>query len=244
MARPTEEGKWHQRGQECACASPAGEPAWVTEIRMWWAYEKGSIGFLQVTSETIGLVRRRLHVSDIILLVLAVARTRLRSPQPFGERRYHPLCRGGLDATSADRKSRLPDRFTRDSPCSRKAILGTPSQPTRPIRAGRLTPVRAPPSAQWFRSIRCARRTRRHPVKIRRQWTPETSRLEGQGRSRWIMRLARRAPLLPALSLLISAATAHAEYQGAGDYFTWALGSATMRRKGSSDGHHDHHHRV
>jgi len=55
-------------------------------------------------------------------------------------------------------------------------------QPTRAIRARRLTPVRALPSAKRFRSIRCDRRTRRHPVKIRRKWTPEASRLEGQGR--------------------------------------------------------------
>src|SRR5437016_11413825 len=92
------------------------------------------------------------------------------------------------------------------------AILGTPSQPTRPIRAGRLTLARAPPSVKRFHSIRCARLTRRHPVKIRRKWTPEAPRLEGQGRGRYIMRLPRRAPLLlVAFTLLTSAATAHAE---------------------------------
>src|SRR6266850_1915556 len=89
--------------------------------------------------------------------------------------------------------------------------LGHAPQPTRPIRAGRLTPVRAPPSAKRFRSIRCARLTRRHPVKIRRKWTPEAPLLEGQRRGRWIMRVVRRALLLLALSLLTSAATAHAE---------------------------------
>ena len=47
-----------------------------------------------------------------------------------------PPWRGVPDATSADRKRRLPDRFMGNSPCSRRAILGTPSQPTRPIRAG------------------------------------------------------------------------------------------------------------
>lgn len=88
--------------------------------------------------------------------------------------------------------------------------MGWPSRPTRPIRAGRRTPVRAPPSAQRFRSIRCARPTRRHPVRIRRKWRPEAPRLEGQRRGRWILRLPRKTPLL-ALSLLTSVATAYAE---------------------------------
>ena len=109
-----------------------------------------------------------------------------------------------------DRKSRSLDRFTGNSPYSRKVISGTPPQPTRPIRAGQQTPVRAPPSAQRFRSIRCARPTRRHPVRIRRKWRPEAPRLEGQRRGRWILRLPRKTPLL-ALSLLTSVATAYAE---------------------------------
>src|SRR4029453_1250633 len=62
--------------------------------------------------------------------------------------------------------------------------------------------VRAPPSAQRFRSIRCARPTRQHPVRIRRKWSHEAPRLEGQRRGRWIMRLLRRRPLLFALSYL------------------------------------------
>jgi len=127
--------------------------------------------------------------------------------------------RGVPRVRSADRKSRSLDPSTGNSPCSRRVIWGTPSQPTRPIRAARRTPVRAPPSAQRFRSIRCARLTRRHPVKIRRKWSPEAVLLQGQGRGRRIMRLPRRAPLLLAFSLLTSAATAHAEC-------AWVLWSA------------------
>jgi hypothetical protein len=100
-----------------------------------------------------------------------------------------PPWRGVPDATSADRKSRSLDRCTRNRPCSRMAILGWPSQSTRLIRAGRRTPVRAPPSAQRFRSIRCARPTRRHLVRIHRKWRPAVLRLQGQRRGRWIMRL-------------------------------------------------------
>src|SRR4029453_982088 len=81
----------------------------------------------------------------------------------------------------------------------------------RPIRAGRRTPARAPPSAQQSRSIRCARLTRPRMVRIRRKWPPQAPRLEEQRRGRWIMRLPRRASLLLALSLLTPAATASAE---------------------------------
>ncbi len=122
-----------------------------------------------------------------------------------------PRWRGVPSATSVDRKSRSLDRCTGNSPCSRRVIWGTPSRPTRPIRAGRRTPVRAPPSAQRFRSIRCARPTRRHLVRIHRKWRPAVLRLQGQRRGRWIMRLPRRASLLLILSLLTSAATAYAE---------------------------------
>ena len=111
-----------------------------------------------------------------------------------------PPWRGVPSATSVDRKSRSLDRFTGNSPCLRMAILGWPSQLTGPIRASRRTPVRAPPSAKRFRSIRCARLTRPHPVKIRRKWPPEAPRPEGQARGRWIMGLLSRAPLLLALS--------------------------------------------
>src|SRR2546425_717011 len=96
-----------------------------------------------------------------------------------------PPWRGVPSVTSADRMYRSLDRFTGNSPCSRRVILGTPSQPTRPIRAGQRTPVRAPPSAQRFRSIRCARPTRPRPVRIRRKWPPEAPLLEEEGRSRW-----------------------------------------------------------
>jgi len=67
--------------------------------------------------------------------------------------------RGVQDATSVDRKSRSHDRCTGNSPCLRRVILGTPSRPTRPIRAGPRTPARAPPSAPRFRGIRWARPT-------------------------------------------------------------------------------------
>jgi hypothetical protein len=98
-----------------------------------------------------------------------------------------PPWRGVPDVTTVDRKSRSLDRFTGNSPCSRRAILGWPSQPTRAIRAGPRTPVRARPSAKRSRSIRCDRLTRRRPVRIRRKWTSEAPRLAGQGRRRWIM---------------------------------------------------------
>jgi len=101
-----------------------------------------------------------------------------------------PPWRGVPDATSVDRKSRSLDRFTGNSLCSRAAIWGWPAQPTRPIRADRRIPVRAPPSAQRFRSIRCARPTRPRPVRIRRKWLPEAPRLEEQKRGRWIAECA------------------------------------------------------
>jgi len=119
--------------------------------------------------------------------------------------------RGVQDATSVDRKSRSHDRCTANSPCSRRVILGTPSRRTRPIRADRRIPVRAPPSAPRFRSIRCAKPTRQRPVRTRREWWPKVARREGQRRGRWIMRLPRRASLLLLALLLTSAATAHAE---------------------------------
>ena len=122
-----------------------------------------------------------------------------------------PPWRGVPDVTSVDRKSRSLDRFTGNSPCSRRAILGWPSQPTRAIRAGPRTPVRARPSAKRPRSIRCDRLTRRRPVRIRRKWISEAPRLAGQGKRRWIMRLLSRARLLLALSLLTSVASACAE---------------------------------
>ena len=122
-----------------------------------------------------------------------------------------PPWRGVPDVTSVDRKSRSLDRFTGNSPCSRRAILGWPSQPTRAIRAGPRTPVRARPSAKRSRGIRCDRLTRRRPVRIRRKWISEAPRLAGQGKRRWIMRLLSRARLLLALSLLTSVASACAE---------------------------------
>jgi len=64
--------------------------------------------------------------------------------------------------------------------------LGMPTQPTRPIRAGQRTPARAPPSAQRFPSIRCAKPTRQRPVRIRRKWRPEAARRARQRRGRWI----------------------------------------------------------
>ena len=141
-----------------------------------------------------------------------------------------PPWRGVPSATSADRMYRSLDRVTGNSPCSRMAILGRPSQPTRPIRAGRQTLVRAPPSVKRFRNIRCDRLARPHLVRIRRKWPPEALRLEGRRRGRWIMRLTRTAPLLLALSLLTSAATAYAECVWVlwGDVVgqTWTIGSA------------------
>ena len=88
--------------------------------------------------------------------------------------------RGVLSARSADRTSRSLDRYTGNSPCLRRVILGKPSRPTRPIRANRPTPARAPPSVPRFRSIRCVRLTRPRPVRIRRKSFPEAPRLEGQ----------------------------------------------------------------
>ena len=137
-------------------------------------------------------------------------------------------------------------RCTRNSPCSRRVIWGTRSRPTRPIRADQRTPERAPPSAQRFPSIRCARPTRPRPVRIRRKWPPEAPRLEGQRRGRWIMRLARTAPLLLALSLVASVATADAECawecgsipKPMSTWLTRATAACWLRRSCSRSGPH------
>ena len=104
-----------------------------------------------------------------------------------------PPWRGVPSATSAGRMSRSLDRSTQNNPCWRLAILGMPTQPTRPIRAGQRTPARAPPSAQRFPSIRCAKPTRQRPVRIRRKWRSEAARRARQRRGSWIMRLPRRS---------------------------------------------------